>query len=338
MIAEAHISVRDLPPEDRFWASVALRGLKNVRGTIWGIRLLRWAVRWSGIKTAWLPAPSSRCLREIITCRMENVPSVGIMHGWSTLAYSPYEFLLGFSGQRPIGPDVFGVWNDRFLNYFLRYSDVFRPEQVEVSGLLRPLAPECCPVDRPDIPPPTPLRVLWISEPLAVPEQIVHYLEAALSKANWKVLLKTRPMIDDPFSAWLKRKRPDLFKMIDILSCPIHGAVSQSHVVVGSHSTAVLEALLQFRPVVLLNTPKWRDFFEVLTEASSARGISFVCTPEEMVAAIRRSQEVPIKDLRRLRDEYWGDPTLNGGKWVVDRLVAFMDEARDGHREAFYQV
>ena len=97
-------------------------------------------------------------------------------------------------------------------------------------------------------------------------------------------------------------------------------AVNECDVVVGSHSTAVLEALLQFKTPIFFNTNKWGDCFSFKEYGNNHP--FFAESPDELSEKIKGAQSVSMGTLKDLLERYFGDPYQNGSKWVVDELIS----------------
>jgi len=61
---------------------------------------------------------------------------------------------------------------------------------------------------------------------------------------------------------------------------------------------------------------------------SKERQCFFTKNPEELVVQIKHAHSIPQKILIKLREQYFGDPYKNGGKWVVDRLEEIIEEKK----------
>ena len=99
----------------------------------------------------------------------------------------------------------------------------------------------------------------------------------------------------------------------------IEEAISLCDVVVGSYSNAVLEALLQLKPLVFFRTQKWGDYFEI--KSLDAQGYFFAENPEELIEKIKKSTNILKEDLKKLQKQFFGNPYQNGSKWVVDQVI-----------------
>ena len=98
-------------------------------------------------------------------------------------------------------------------------------------------------------------------------------------------------------------------------------AVEQCDVTVGSYSTAVLEALLQLKPFIYCWTKKWGDCYDI---KSSGFNNLFANTPQELIECIKRSREIPGEDLKKLQEQFFGNPYQNGSAWAVDQIEKYL--------------
>jgi hypothetical protein len=171
------------------------------------------------------------------------------------------------------------------------------------------------------------VRVLFVSEQLAVPQEVLPYLERLLVEPGIEVTFTFRHYRDS-FKDWLLKHRPDL------LSCPnvriaergLQEAIADSDVVVGTHSTAALEALLQLKPVIFFKTNKWGDYYNLKSYGSNQN--YFVENPDHLIEKIRGAKTISVVNLDELRKRFFGDPDTNGSKWVVDQLEAELLNGR----------
>ena len=165
-----------------------------------------------------------------------------------------------------------------------------------------------------------PVKVLFVAGQLTAPEEAMPYLLALVATKDLSVYITFRPYRDD-FEKWLREHHPETLEKIgeeNILRGSIHDAIAKCDVVVGAYSTAVLEALLQFRVPIFFRTQKWGDYYD-LKEYDEKHSF-FAENPKELIARIKNTRTVSKEDLEKLQGRYFGDPYKNGSKWVVDQL------------------
>ena len=320
----------DRPPEERFLASVAMHYQRNARNPVAAIRLLGAILRWLDIRVAFVLHPSARSLHELIACKLNNIPTVGIQHGAGKRFYIVSEYMTGYDGARSLGTDVFGCWSEYWYNEYRQYSQVIRPEQLRIAGHLRPVPAELLstreqPHD-PDV-----IRVLHVSDTIVDPREPLPYLRALAADPQFRVTIKARPMIQDQLVAYLRDHAPDVLSQIEVITGDIHQAIAQNDLVVGCYSTAVLEGLLQLKPLVFFNTQRWGDYFEF--QAIEAAHNFFAESPEVAPECVRAVLQTPRETLEQLRDYFWGDPTRDGGKWAVDQIERLLQRKLDARGE-----
>lgn len=304
--------------EVRFKYFVATQYLLNVYDDVWAIRIMKRILRIIGIKSAYITAAMERNFHTFIACKLNNIPMVGILHGVASRSYNGYDFLPGFDGEKMLSVDKYGLWSEWWKEYYLKNSKVYLPEQLHVSGLMRPL--------QSGFSFSTPFRtvgsikVLFVAGQLTAPSEAIPYLLALVEAKGLSVHITFRPYRDD-FEKWLREHYPETLDKIgeeNILRGDIHDAIAQCDVIVGAYSTAVLEALLQFRVPVFFRTKKWGDYYSL--KGYDEEHSFFAENPAELIEKIKNARTVSKEDLKKLQKRYFGDPYKNGSKWVVDQL------------------
>lgn len=317
----AHVYISETDPETRFKLMIATQYLLGIYDDIWAIRIMQWILRMIGVRAAFLTAAMERNFHSILGCKLNTIPTVGILHGVASRYYNGYDFLPGFDGEKSLSVDKYGLWSKWWKEYYVKNSQAYRPEQLHVSGPMRPL-------ERKNISSSVshglqknndPIKVLLVPGELSNPKEIIPYLLGLMDARDISVYLTFRPY-RDAFENWIKINNPQILEKIGIekiLVGNIHEAIAQCDVVVGSYSTGTLEALLQLKPLVFFNTNKWGDYFN-LREYDN--GSFFAENIEELIDRIKKAMNVSVDIIQDLQERYFGDPYKNGSKWVVDQL------------------
>ena len=312
------------PVERRFKLMVATQYLLNVYDDVWAIRIMKWILRAIGVKTAFITAAAERNFHAFLGCKLNLIPTVGILHGVASRHYTVYDFLPDFKNIGMMSVDKYGLWSEWWKKYYLENSKVYLPKQLYVSGLMRPLERKERSDLNTDSKGPTlksgPIKVLFVAGQLTAPTEAIPYLQTLVEAKGLSVHITFRPYRDD-FEKWLREHYSETLEKIGeekILRGDIHDAIAQCDVIVGAYSTAVLEGLLQFRVPVFFRTKKWGDYYS-LKEYDEEHSF-FAENPAELIAKIKNARTVSKEDLKKLQEKYFGDPYKNGSKWVVDQL------------------
>ena len=302
--------------ERDFRTALSSAYLSRARGQRWSIKVLRLVVRLVGARAAFIAAASSRTFEEVIACHLAGIPTVGILHGAASRFYNVYDFMPEYDGQMRLGVDEYGVWSEGWKEYYEKYSRMYGSKELFVSGPIRPLKG----ITETPAPARTgPVKVLFVAGELSVPQEILSYLTTLINDPGISFYLTFRPY-RDAFETWLKAHEPAL-----LLSIPperifrgrrIEEDIAACDVVVGSYSTATLEAFLQLKPALFYRTKKWGDYFDMKGDAPAL----FAESPEELLSRVKESKNISPVELKRLQERFFGDPTKNGSAWVVDRL------------------
>jgi len=310
-------------PETRFRLLVASQYLPAIYDDIWAIRIMKWILRTIGVQAAFIPAATERNLHSVLGCKLNAIPTVGIMHATASRHYNMYDFMPGFDGEQTFSVDAYGLWSEWWRGYYLKDNKTYKPGQLHISGPMRPLQPARTSTAVVSVKGGS-RKVLFISEQLGVPAEAIPYLLALLDAKNISLHLKFRSYRDG-FEDWLREHRPDVWNRIDqgrVFRGGMDEAIAECEVAVGSHSTATLEFLLQLKPAILYATRKWGDYFELKSFNSKH---SFIAeTPQKLLKLIEESRDIPPATLKELQNRFFGDPYKNGSAWVVAEMEKFL--------------
>ncbi len=302
-----------LEGRDSWKCRVAAHYLLSADEDVWAVRITRTVFKLIGFRAGLFTAILERNVHAAIACKLLEIPTVGILHGVATPYSTVYDFLKGFTGRR-FTTDVYGVWSNWWKEYFEKESDAYAPEQLVVSGPMRPLSSPPVREDRQG-----PIRVLFMSEQRAVPEEVLPYLEALIAQGDIEVTMKFRPFRDG-FEEWLKMHTPELLshpKLGNVRGSMEH-ALAHADAVVGCHSTGILEGLLQSVVPIFLYTPKWGDYYGM--GATQERSVLLARTLDELLARVRGARDIPPTLLQELREQYFGESGKDGSRWAVDLI------------------
>jgi len=310
-------------PEARFKLLVATQYLLGVHDDIWAIRIMRWILRAIKIKASFITAALERNFNTVLGCKLNNIPIVGILHGIASQHYNVYDFMPEFDGEKNLSVDKYGLWSEWWKEFYFKNSKTYRPEQLYISGPMRPLEKDTENFEDPIIRRSGPTKVLFISEQLAALNEAMSYLEELIKNQTFDLSIKFRPS-GDGFEEWLLENQPQLIEKnkIRILRGNIQDAIKECDVVVGSHSTAVLEALFHFKIPIFFNTQKWGDCFKLKDYGDNHP--FFAENPQELIEKIKNTPLISGDGLRDLRERYFGDPYKNGSRWVVEQLEEYL--------------
>jgi len=317
------VSPSVIDSETRFKAMISTQYLLGVYDDMWAIRIMKLVLRVIGVKVAFVPSASERSFHAVLGCKLNKIPTIGIMHGVSSKHYNVSDFMSGFDGEKMLSVDIYGVWSEWWKEYYVKNSKIYRSEQLYISGPMRPHLHEIIPENQ-NHEHDGLIKVLFVSEQLSVPEEVLPYLSYLLKENGILVYLTFRPYRDG-FEIWLKNNRPDILNMFcteKILRNGITDAISKCDIVVGAHSTGVLEALCELKPMVFFSTKKWGDYYN-LKEHNDKHSF-FAESPEDLIEKIQNAKFVSKDILKNLRERYFGNPHKNGSKWVVEQSEQFL--------------
>ena len=259
---------------------------------------------------------SSRSAPLSIAAKSSGIKTIGIMHGLQQKEDSVYEFMESYNHSNKIGCDKYGVWSPHYLAYFKKYSKISHTDDFEYSGLLRPVKNFCKKKFKRLNP--EKVKVLLISEPSVSVDEIIPYIESLNKYNDIEIGIKIRPMYQDMFFEDLKKKLP-IVNSYKVYDGKIEDAVKGYDVLLGSNSTAVIEASLYGKLSILLNTVKFGDYFEI--DSLFPRQNLLVNNPESLHENIlfRINNEDALDTIGKIRYNFFGD-NKDGAEWIVKQL------------------
>jgi len=320
---DSRIFAPERDPETRFKLLVATHYLQRVYDDMWSIRIMKLILRIMGVKVGLFTAATERSFHTVIGCKLLGIPTVGILHGVASRYYNQYDFLPGFDGKKMLSVDKYGLWSNWWKEYYLKNSKAYRPEQLYVSGPMRPLEKSSGNISNKTTRKQGSIKVLFISEQLATPHEVIPYIETLLQQSNIEIAFSFRHHRDG-FKEWLLDNMPQLLQHpnIKITRGNLPDSIKSCDVAIGCHSTAVLETLLQLKVPIFFNTQKWGDYYS-LKEYDEKHSF-FAENPKELVEKIKKAQSISEGILKDLQEKYFGDPYKNGSKWVVEQVEKIL--------------
>lgn len=302
-------------PKIRFKTKMATWYLSHLSADIWAIRIMDVIVRMIGIKSGLFTAALERNFHTVLGCKLNNVPTVGILHGVASRYATPYDFMNGYTGEKRMSLDKYGVWSDWWKQYYIENSDTYSESQLVVAGPMRPQ--EFKNTER-HIDSKT--RVLIIGEQTAEPKEVMPYIDHVLGMSGVEITIKFRDFRDG-FERWLSLNRKDILSnpKLKIIRGSMQDAVSEADVVIGCHSTGVLEALLQLRVPIFMRTDRWGDYYNM--SQTNERKQLIADNPADLEQKILHAKNISADLLTDLREQYFGDPRQNGSVWAVQTVL-----------------
>lgn len=263
---------------------------------------------------------SNRTASLIWASKSAHIPTIGFMHGVSIKTFMGHEFMSEYSGE-PIGPDHFGVWSSWWKQYFDQNARIYPPNSIEISGPLKSLAFDITNMNKKH----DQLRIFIVSEAHLPVNELTPYLEKLIQRKNTEIIFKVRPFGTDQF--WQAFSNHKLHKEIQFLinreKTP--DCFQSADLVVGTHSTAVLEALALNKPILILNTKKWGDYFNLSEKFSPQICPFWVQTPDHLLERVeyvlnQRGSEIWRENFRL----FFGE-NASGSEWVIKKIKTYFN-------------
>jgi hypothetical protein len=241
------------------------------------------------------------------------------------MSYLGHEFMPEYAGP-PIGTDFFGVWSDWWKEYFLKNAKIYPKGGIEVSGSLKKMAFKnsfeqssslSTQSYQLDIGQTKIINVYIVSENHLPVSELLPYLNQLVKMESTRIAFKIRPFGTDIFwNALTKHGIYDKTKFT-CTNAPTPDCFLNADVVIGTHSTAILEALWLNKPILVLNTKKWGDYFDLQNSRVGKK--VWVNDPSELIEKIRNLEQNQTSDaLKELWINYFSQQS--GSDWIIEKI------------------
>jgi 3-deoxy-D-manno-octulosonate 8-phosphate phosphatase (KDO 8-P phosphatase) len=255
----------------------------------------------------------ARYVHEVVAaCHLTGIAAIGVQHGIHA-CFAPSFMARGFAAERNHGFDRYLVWSPFFADRISNDSALFERDQMRIVGEAAQRAPEGEAAGRggDDL-----VRVLFIVETYDELQQeldVYPYLRALGDDPRLHVTVKLRPGLTAPPYRAFDASHPRM----SVGAGAIDPFIRDADVVVGSWSTAILDAVYHQKPLVLFTTPQYDDPLRLADQGIAVT----VKTPDGIVDAVYRSIEVAPARLREYRDVVWGTETVDSRGIMVEEVT-----------------
>jgi hypothetical protein len=270
--------------------------------------LLRFIIRVQGAKRAVI-LDDSRYINEIIAaCKSLNIPVLGYMHGLFN-KYHAGLMAYGINNKPKHTFDLYGVWSDYFRQRLLK-GDLYNNSNVFVCGPIRPpKTDDLEKVRRSRRIDPIPIRVLLISEPRAMQEEVGCYVKKLLDDGRFEIVVKIRPGEKVPHFNLKK-----CGKLTVLETGTVYEALESVDVVAGTYGTILYEAILALIPAVIFKTS-----FSYGHELAEDGCAAFVNEPAMAAEIVLNAVKISEGERVRRKNAVWGENILDGAKELFDK-------------------
>lgn len=268
--------------------------------------------------TAFISDNTERSIIELIAANKLNFDTIGIQNGIELYYYHTQKFNQGISKTaNHISQKKFGVWSEGWKEYFIKYSKVYKPENIYVSGFHRNIAKK----EKVIIKKTKVKKVLWLCENLTPVKEIISYVQH-LVDSDFDLYIKARPQQKDAgdqiADELIKFFGKDKFT---IITNPIENCATDYDVAIGSYTTAILDCGLMGVPVLLIKNKTWEDVFDLQKDILINK---IYC--KSGTDLLLKLDNLPIKSIKLFIDKYSPQYSLNGSNWVYNELnKSFLD-------------
>ncbi|HEY3519480.1 MAG TPA: hypothetical protein VGK80_00375, partial [Rhodanobacteraceae bacterium] len=250
----------------------------------------------------------------VVACKHDNIPTVALQHG-RIGRYTVGLMGYGFSAPQNHGFDRYCAWSDFFAEVVKEHSDFISPESVVVAGISRPSMRRWSNQSKSigEERSRRKISVLFLGEQYSQVEQRVEvhpYISSLCESNAIELLFKPHPLQGEwPFPIDPRGKQP----RITMIDEPLEAALDRADVVVASFTSAIFEAILHEKPVILFSTMRHDDPHGLANSGLAMK----VSSPALIAEAVMCAARIDPGELARRKKRAWGDDIRDGGKKAI---------------------
>jgi len=235
-----------------------------------------------------------------LACQREGIETIAYMHARFN------EYHVGLAQPRF---DRYLIWSDFFCDVLYELNPEYKKSRVTVCGY-----PKVIPLNKTKRDTESPLRVMWLGESNINSNELDPYVGTLTGMEHVAVTYRGKPGYegDIPYQLptnayWDIDKTPDFFESL---------RVNGIEVVVGTHSTALMECWLVGVPAIMIRCSY--DYAWGLVESGIIEGC---VDAREFPGQILELADMGEEKLKERRKKLWGDQP----EWNPDRLCQWLD-------------
>lgn len=235
-----------------------------------------------------------------LACQREGIETIAYMHARFN------EHQVGLAQPRF---DRYLTWSEFFRDVLYELNPEYKKSRVTVCGY-----PKVIPLNKTMRNTEPPLRVMWLGDPKIDSTELDPYVEALAGMEHVAVTYRGKPGYegDIPYklpaaACWDIDETPDFFESL---------RVNGIEVVVGTHSTALMECWLVGVPAIMIRCSY--DYAWGLVESGAIEGC---VDAREFPRQILKLSDMGEEKLEQRRKKLWGDQP----EWSSDRLHQWLN-------------
>lgn len=232
----------------------------NEKGLIRVIKIYRNILRLCKIEKAFIADNCERSNLLILACRTLNINTVGAQNGTENIFYNVQKFnhFSRHSDFAFMSQNIYGVWSSGVKDYYSKYSKVY--DAVEIAGHLRNdyenkfgNSFKLCKIK----------KVCFFIEVHTRIDEIRDYISATLS-LGFDVYLKTDPTKPKVSELYCNQLLNELsHPNLKVSSLIMDEAINEFDLFIGAFTTALIDALAGFKPILLITSTSWGNYFHL---------------------------------------------------------------------------
>ena len=206
------------------------------------------------------------------------------------------------------------MWSEGIKQYYLKNSRLYDIDDVEVSGKLRVTSNKFD--SRSDFDHSKVRNICWLIEIHVHPKELVPYLEILLSSSKYNLEFKLDPTKFHNSLNYFNELELYLPKHKLLSShMPMEDAILKYDLFIGCFSTALIDSISSFKPILIIKTRQWGNYFHI------DENISLIIKSEKdllsSISYLNYQDQLLFKNIFAPESNYYGPD------WIINKLKLY---------------
>lgn len=250
----------------------------------------------------------------LVSCNQLSIPTIGIMNGVETVYYNVQKFYYYSQIDHSLFKQKhYGVWSEGIKRYYLKKSKLYKENNLEVSGKLRINGnhqSKNCFTNF------SVKNICWLIEIHVDPFEIIPYLKTILKTSNYRIYFKLDPTKYENSLNYFNILKLHLSEYhLEYSDLAIEDAVYEYDLFIGAFTTALIDAISAYKPILIINTLQWGNYFDIDENMS--------LLVKSHYDIIYKILNIDYNDQLKFKNIFSPDNNLNGPQWIISKIKKY---------------
>lgn len=247
----------------------------------------------------------------LVSCNQLLIPTIGIMNGVETIYYNVQKFNhFAINSNHLLRQKHYGVWSDGIKQYYLKKSKLYSLENLEISGKLRVSGNKSTKAffEYRQV-----VNICWLIEIHVNIFELIPFIKVILDNPQFNLTFKLDPTKPNNSIEYFN-KLSNLLKgyKLNSTGITIEEASLKFDLFVGAFSTALIDVVSFYTPILIIKTNQWGNYFDI-----SGVDSLIVSCKDELLSKI---ENLNYDDQLIFKNTFAPENIYSGPDWIIKKF------------------